>query len=165
MDDLFIWFNRTKVPDGYPLTDEIIIKDTFDKARPKYTPDQRWKLFNPYKMDFPPSEEYKFPDKLYMVITKSCKTIIFDYYSHQISLDGILDYLFTGVRGFEYNMSQAIINVIDVQLQDRNIDILSKEGFDDDAMQKEITAQFSMIELLRTTSKIDSSYKNKFREK
>lgn len=97
MSDLFIWFNRTKVPYGYPLTDEIIVKDVFDKARPKYMPDQRWKLFNPYKMEFPPTKEYKFPDELYMVMTKSDKTIEFDYYSHQKNVafvsDGFLDFL------------------------------------------------------------------------
>lgn len=54
-------------------------------------PDQRWKLFNPSQMEFPPVDEYKFPDELYMVITKSTKRVAFDYYSHQKNVAFVSD--------------------------------------------------------------------------
>ena len=41
-----------------------------------------------------------------------------------VSLDEILIYCQSGERGFEFRVSQSIINVIDIMLQDEDKDIL-----------------------------------------
>jgi hypothetical protein len=92
MSELFIWFNRTKIPEGYPLKDDFILKDSFKKDKPKDIPTQQWKLYNPFKMEFPPVDGYKFPSEMYMVITKaSYKTIFFDYYGYSNNVAFVSD--------------------------------------------------------------------------
>ncbi|MBB1574947.1 MAG: hypothetical protein HG427_005810, partial [Flavobacteriaceae bacterium] len=71
-------------------------------------------------------------------------------------------YCQSGVRGFEDNISQSIINVIDIMLQDEDKDILSKEGFQDPLVQNEIKAQFEMISLLKE-KKLSSEFKHYLR--
>ena len=75
----------------------------------------------------------------------------------------ILRYCQSGVRGFEDNISQSIINVIDIMLQDEDKDILSKEGFQDALVQNEVKAQFEMISLLKE-KKLTSEFKHWLRK-
>ena len=82
-----------------------------------------------------------------------------EIYELIVSLDDILRYCQSGVRGFEDNISQSIINVIDIMLQDEDKDILSKEGFQDALVQNEIKAQFEMISLLKE-KKLTSEFKH-----
>ena len=86
-----------------------------------------------------------------------------EIYELIVSLDDILRYCQSGVRGFEDNISQSIINVIDIMLQDEDKDILSKEGFQDDLVQNEIKAQFEMISLLKE-KKLTSEFKHWLRK-
>ena len=79
-----------------------------------------------------------------------------------IYLDEILKYCKSGTRGFENSISQSIINVIDIMLQDEDKDILSKEGFQDALVQNEIKAQFEMISLLKE-KKLTSEFKHYLR--
>ena len=79
-----------------------------------------------------------------------------------IYLDDILSYCQSGIRGFENSISQSIINVIDIMLQDEDKDILSKEGFQDALVQNEIKAQFEMISLLKE-KKLTSEFKHYLR--
>ena len=85
-----------------------------------------------------------------------------EIYELIVSLDDILRYCQSGVRGFEDNISQSIINVIDIMLQDEDKDILSKEGFQDALVQNEIKAQFEMISLLKD-KKLTSEFKHYLR--
>ena len=80
-----------------------------------------------------------------------------------VSLDEILIYCQSSERGFEFRVSQSIINVIDIMLQDKDKDILSKEGFQDDLVQNEIKAQFEMISLLKE-KKLTSEFKHYLRK-
>ena len=80
-----------------------------------------------------------------------------------VSLDEILIYCQSGERGFEFRVSQSIINVIDIMLQDEDKDILSKEGFQDALVQNEIKAQFEMISLLKE-KKLTSEFKHSLRK-
>ena len=80
-----------------------------------------------------------------------------------VSLDEILSYCQSGERGFEFRVSQSIINVIDIILQDEDKDILSKEGFQDDLVQNEVKAQFEMISLLKE-KKLTSEFKHWLRK-
>ena len=80
-----------------------------------------------------------------------------------VSLDEILIYCQSGERGFEFRVSQSIINVIDIMLQDEDKDILSKEGFQDALVQNEIKAQFEMISLLKE-KKLTSEFKHYLRK-
>ena len=86
-----------------------------------------------------------------------------EIYELIVSLDDILRYCQSGVRGFEDNISQSIINVIDIMLQDEDKDILSKEGFQDDLVQNEVKAQFEMISLLKE-KKLTSEFKHSLRK-
>ena len=86
-----------------------------------------------------------------------------EIYELIVSLDDILRYCQSGVRGFEDNISQSIINVIDIMLQDEDKDILSEEGFQDDLVQNEIKAQFEMISLLKE-KKLTSEFKHWLRK-
>ena len=86
-----------------------------------------------------------------------------EIYELIVSLDDILRYCQSGVRGFEDNISQSIINVIDIMLQDEDKDILSKEGFQDALVQNEIKAQFEMISLLKE-KKLTSEFKHYLRK-
>ena len=86
-----------------------------------------------------------------------------EIYELIVSLDDILRYCQSGVRGFEDNISQSIINVIDIMLQDEDKDILSKEGFQDPLVQNEIKAQFEMISLLKE-KKLSSEFKHWLRK-
>ena len=86
-----------------------------------------------------------------------------EIYELIVSLDDILRYCQSGVRGFEDNISQSIINVIDIMLQDEDKDILSKEGFQDDLVQNEVKAQFEMISLLKE-KKLTSEFKHWLRK-
>ena len=79
-----------------------------------------------------------------------------------VSLDEILIYCQSGERGFEFIVSQSIINVIDIMRQDEDKDILSKEGFQDALVQNEIKAQFEMISLLKE-KKLTSEFKHYLR--
>ena len=79
-----------------------------------------------------------------------------------VSLDEILIYCQSGERGFEFRVSQSIINVIDIMLQDEDKDILSKEGFQDALVQNEIKSQFEMISLLKE-KKLTSEFKHYLR--
>ena len=85
-----------------------------------------------------------------------------EIYELIVSLDDILRYCQSGVRGFEFSISQSIINVIDIMLQDEDKDILSKEGFQDALVQNEIKAQFEMISLLKE-KKLTSEFKHYLR--
>ena len=80
-----------------------------------------------------------------------------------VSLDEILIYCQSGERGFEFRVSQSIINVIDIMLQDEDKDILSKEGFQDALVQNEIKAQFEMVSLLKE-KKLTSEFKHSLRK-
>ena len=80
-----------------------------------------------------------------------------------VSLDEVLIYCQSDERGFEFRVSQSIINVIDIMLQDEDKDILSKEGFQDDLVQNEIKAQFEMISLLKE-KKLTSEFKHWLRK-
>ena len=80
-----------------------------------------------------------------------------------VSLDEVLSYCQSGERGFEFSISQSIINVIDIMLQDEDKDILSKEGFQDDLVQNEVKAQFDMISLLKE-KKLTSEFKHWLRK-
>ena len=86
-----------------------------------------------------------------------------EIYELIVSLDDVLSYCQSGIRGFESNASQSIINVIDIMLQDEDKDILSKEGFQDDLVQTEIKAQFEMISLLKE-KKLTSEFKHWLRK-
>ena len=85
-----------------------------------------------------------------------------EIYELIVSLDDVLRYCQSGIRGFEDNISQSIINVIDIMLQDEDKDILSKEGFQDALVQNEIKAQFEMISLLKE-KKLTSKFKHYLR--
>jgi len=86
-----------------------------------------------------------------------------EIYELIVSLDDILRYCQSGIRGFEFSISQSIINVIDIMLQDEDKDILSKEGFQDALVQNEIKAQFEMISLLKE-KKLTSEFKHYLRK-
>ena len=86
-----------------------------------------------------------------------------EIYELIVSLDDILRYCQSGVRGFEDNISQSIINVIDIMLQDEDKDILSEEGFQDALVQNEVKAQFEMISLLKE-KKLTSEFKHWLRK-
>ena len=86
-----------------------------------------------------------------------------EIYELIVSLDEILIYCQSGERGFEFSISQSIINVIDIMLQDEDKDILSKEGFQDALVQNEIKAQFEMISLLKE-KKLTSEFKHWLRK-
>ena len=86
-----------------------------------------------------------------------------EIYELIVSLDDVLSYCQSGIRGFESNASQSIINVIDIMLQDEDKDILSKEGFQDALVQNEIKAQFEMISLLKE-KKLTSKFKHYLRK-
>ena len=86
-----------------------------------------------------------------------------EIYELIVSLDEILSYCQSRIRGFESNASQSIINVIDIMLQDEDKDILSKEGFQDALVQNEIKAQFEMISLLKE-KKLTSEFKHYLRK-
>ncbi|RAJ05442.1 immunity protein 43 of polymorphic toxin system [Chitinophaga skermanii] len=83
MEKLFIWFNRTQLPTGYPAKDDTILKLSFDPKKPKLMPGQPWKQFNIHTMPFPPEEMYQFPSSMYLVVTRKLKDPIkFDYYDY-----------------------------------------------------------------------------------
>ena len=82
-----------------------------------------------------------------------------EIYELIVSLDEVLSYCQSGERGFEFSISQSIINIIDIMLQDEDKDILSKEGFQDALVQNEIKAQFEMISLLKE-KKLTSEFKH-----
>ena len=86
-----------------------------------------------------------------------------EIYELIVSLDEVLSYCQSGERGFEFRVSQSIINVIDIMLQDEDKDILSKEGFQDALVQNEIKAQFEMISLLKE-KKLTSEFKHWLRK-
>ena len=86
-----------------------------------------------------------------------------EIYQLIIYLDEVLKYCQSGVRGFEDSISQSIINVIDIMLQDEDKDILSKEGFQDALVQNEVKAQFEMISLLKE-KKLTSEFKHYLRK-
>ena len=86
-----------------------------------------------------------------------------EIYQLIIYLDEVLKYCKSGIRGFENSISQSIINVIDIMLQDEDKDILSKEGFQDALVQNEIKAQFEMISLLKE-KKLTSEFKHYLRK-
>nr|WP_314603576.1 hypothetical protein [uncultured Capnocytophaga sp.] len=86
-----------------------------------------------------------------------------EIYELIVSLDEVLSYCQSGERGFENSISQSIINVIDIMLQDEDKDILSKEGFQDALVQNEIKAQFEMISLLKE-KKLTSEFKHWLRK-
>jgi len=86
-----------------------------------------------------------------------------EIYELIVSLDEVLSYCQSGERGFEFSISQSIINVIDIMLQDEDKDILSKEGFQDALVQNEVKAQFEMISLLKE-KKLTSEFKHWLRK-
>ena len=85
-----------------------------------------------------------------------------EIYELIVSLDEVLSYCQSGERGFEFSISQSIIDIIDIMLQDEDKDILSKEGFQDALVQNEIKAQFEMISLLKE-KKLTSEFKHYLR--
>ena len=86
-----------------------------------------------------------------------------EIYELIVSLDEVLSYCQSVERGFEFSISQSIINVIDIMLQDEDKDILSEEGFQDALVQNEIKAQFEMISLLKE-KKLTSEFKHWLRK-
>lgn len=72
------------------------------------------------------------------------------------SLDILLNYCINKVRGFEYTITQAMMNVIDSKLQEGNVDILTFEGFRSTICQEEITLQFQMIDKLKVVKNLEA---------
>jgi len=79
-----------------------------------------------------------------------------------VSLNDILQYCITGVRGFETNLTQTLICVIDTELQDEDLDILEQRGFSDPRIQQEVQAQINMLHVL-STKKPNSAARKMFR--
>jgi hypothetical protein len=81
MTDLFIWFNRTQLPDGYIPIEDIIFKNDFDIKKPKFMPEQPWKMYDAQIHGAPPEKEKEFPKKMYLVSTKkNNQKVKFDFY-------------------------------------------------------------------------------------
>lgn len=118
MEELFIWFNRTQLPVGYPLKDDTVFKPSFDAKNPKGMPDQPWKTFNHHKMSFPPTDAHRFPVEMYLVVTKKYPSIQFDYfdYSHYVKLVSGRFLSFIQEKGLTSDYyEKATLHIVDVQ--------------------------------------------------
>jgi len=126
------------------LTDEEVSKEQIDRS----------------KIDLWRQQLYEIDETYYFDETDCHQKEMFELI---VSLDEILIYCQSGERGFEFSISQSIINIIDIMLQDEDKDILSKEGFQDALVQNEIKAQFEMISLLKE-KKLTSEFKHWLRK-
>lgn len=79
-----------------------------------------------------------------------------------ISIDAIMNFAVSKRRGFEYNLSMAVLNAIDSKLQDNDQDILTDEGFNEPIVQREIKSQTLILRLM-AEKKLDSNSKKLYR--
>lgn len=119
MKELYIWFNRTQLPKGYPLQSDFILKSQFDLEQPRKIYDEKWKMYNRFNSEYS-TGEFQFPCEMFMVVTKKkYKEIDFDYYSCDVGIsikfvsESFLNFLST--NGIDENYyKQAKLNVIDL---------------------------------------------------
>lgn len=140
MNNLYIWFQRTKLPEGHPLLDDILLKSRFDLKRPNtiHVGEENWRNFNHYNMNFPPKDTFAFPSEIYLIIKKKYKEINFDYldYHYYVKLisDNFLSFLIkNGLNESYYEI--ASLNIIDLkgELMTKNKYYALRFGkFDDD---------------------------------
>lgn len=65
-------------------------------------------------------------------------------------------------KSWLFYVSQSIINVLDIILDNEDFNILKDGGFKHPKVQKIITLQFEVLEWLKTTDKVTSKDKEKF---
>lgn len=119
MKDLYIWFNRTQLPKGYPLQSDFILKSQFDLEQPRKIYDEKWKMYNRFNSEHP-TGEFQFPCEMFMVVTKKkYKEINFDYYSCNVGAsvrfvsESFLNFL--SANGIDKSYyEQAKLNVLDL---------------------------------------------------
>ncbi|SHG43261.1 Imm43 family immunity protein [Pedobacter caeni] len=79
---LYIAFNRHYLKrKGTPLTDDIVFFDSYDpNKRSKFFNESEWRTYHHSSSPFPPIEaKFKMPSKLYLLLKKKEKEILFDY--------------------------------------------------------------------------------------
>ena len=119
MKELYIWFNRTQLPKGFPLQNDFILKSQFDLEQPRKIYDEKWKMYNRFNSEYPIGD-FQFPHEMFMVVTKKkYKEIDFDYYSCDVGTsikfvsESFLNFLST--NGIDENYyEQAKLNVLDL---------------------------------------------------
>jgi hypothetical protein len=117
-NELFIWFNRGYKPKkGTPLTDDIVLFDSFDNSKKqKFFNQSEWMVFDYKPMTFPPQEEkYKFPKNQFLIIKKKIKDIFFDYIEYgsnvKIFSENLFDFLIK--NGLDSGYEIATLSVVD----------------------------------------------------
>jgi hypothetical protein len=119
MNKLYIWFNRTVLPKGYPIFGDYIFKSQFDIKNPKKVYDENWKRYSYLKMAYSLKEDIKFPAEMYLiVIKKKYKSIFFDYYNigdhvRLVSEDFMLFLKENGLEESYYEI--ALLNVLNIE--------------------------------------------------
>lgn len=81
------------------------------------------------------------------------------------AIDCTLRFLQTSNRGWEINIAQSTINIIDVILTNNDMDILDDDDFEENIVQEEFKTQYKMIEYLKENTNLTSKLKNRFRNK
>ncbi|MFT0213128.1 hypothetical protein VQ643_11090 [Pseudomonas sp. F1_0610] len=79
-----------------------------------------------------------------------------------VGLDSLLMFCTNNIAGFEFNLAQSMINVIDTQLKGLGIDITTNEGFNNHFLHQEIHAQLNIITLSKS-NKLNSHFKHAYR--
>ncbi|BAV05583.1 Immunity protein 43 [Filimonas lacunae] len=118
MEDLFIWFNRTQLPSGYPLKEDTVLKSSYDAKSATKMPDQAWKTFNHHTMSFPPTGTHQFPEEMYLVVTKKYPAIHFDYfdYGYYVKLVSGRFLSFMEEQGVTADYyEKALLHIVDIQ--------------------------------------------------
>jgi hypothetical protein len=121
MNNLYIWFQRTKLPKGHPLLNDILLKSNFDLKRPNiiHVGEDNWRNFNHYNMDFPPKDTFAFPSEMYLLINKKkYKEINFDYLDYHYYVKLVSENFISFLKENGLNKSYyeiASLNIIDLK--------------------------------------------------
>lgn len=118
MEDIFVWFYRAADrPKGVPFHLDTMLAEQFSARNPMPGFDYPWVRYNPYQMDFPPTDPgLQLPDKLVLVVKKN-KEVLLDYMyfknEYKIVSQEFLDYLIqSGVKG---NYEASELSVVDTK--------------------------------------------------
>jgi hypothetical protein len=117
-DDLYIWYNRTKLPKGFPLAGKYLLNNSFDIKNPRKISEQKWTLYNSYRMGFPPSDDkFKFPNNIYLVILDKQKDILFDYFDYEYNVKLVSEKFlqFIQKNGLTKGYEEANLFIIDTK--------------------------------------------------
>jgi len=153
MEEVFVWFYRAaERPKGVPFHLNTMLAEQFKPSNPMPGFDYPWVRYNPYKMDFPPSDpDLRLPEHLFLIVKKE-REVLFDFMffknDYKIVSSEFLAYLKeNGVRE-NYELAKlSVVNTSGKSITKKNYYALRFGRFDDNLLSFHESTKVSVADL------------------